>query len=185
LSSPATTLTFDEIVLPDNTALTNQYAGLGVNFSGGFFYNPCPTCTVPPPNGAAPWITDFPGSDTSGGSQLTTISLNSPSDGIAFNFASEFVPYTFTAFLGGSVVGQFSVTVNTTAVNGTSGWGWYGFSNLALDTLQISTTVPAGSANGFEIDNLEFGSAAAVPEPSTFVLMGSGALFFLVRRLRN
>lgn len=186
LSSPASTITFSEIVLPNNTSLTNQYASLGVTFSGGFYYNGCPTCTVPPPNGVAPWIDDFSGTDTSTGSQLATIALNTPTNGIAFNFASELIPYTFTAFLGATQVGQFSVTVNTTAVNGSSGWGWYGFSGVTLDSIRISTTVGGGPTNGYELDNLELGSlGSSVPEPSTMLLSGSVLLLLVTRRLRN
>src|SRR5271167_1751197 len=85
LTSPASTITFSEIILPDNTPLTNQYAGLGVTFSGGYYYNGCPTCVDPPPNGSHPQISDFPGTSTDMGSLLTTISLNSPVNGIAFN----------------------------------------------------------------------------------------------------
>ena len=185
LASPASTITFSEIVLPDGTLLTNQYAGLGVTFAGGFYYNGCPTCVTAPPDGVKPDITDFPNSDTSLGSTLTTISLSNPVNGIAFNFASEFIQYTFTAFLGASQVGQFTVNVNTTAINGVSGWGWYGFDDLTLDSLQISTTVSGGPINGYVIDNLETGTAATpTPEPST-LLLSAGPLLFMVRRFWN
>jgi hypothetical protein len=185
LSSPAITITFSEIVLADNTLLTNQYAGLGVTFSGGYYYNGCPTCVDPPPNGMKPQISDFPGSSTDLGSLLTTISLSSPSNGIAFNFAGEFVPFTFTAYLATAQVGQFTVDINTTAINGVSGWGWYGFDNLTLDSLQISTPVQQGSPNGYVMDNLELGTAQSqTPEPSTLIL-SAGPLLFMARRFWN
>lgn len=190
LSSPASTITFGEIVLPNNAPLTNQYASLGVTFSGGFYYNPCPACAIPPPTGAAPWITDFPSSDTPLGSALTTISFSGPIDGVAFNFASEFQSYTFTAFLGGTDVAQFTVPVGTSAVNGTNGWGWYGFSNVTLDSLQIAGPVPTiGEISGYEIDNLELGpaSASSVPEPSSLILLSTVLLgvAFATRRTRR
>jgi hypothetical protein len=40
LSNPGQTLTFNEVVLPTATVVTNQYTGLGVPFSPLVFYSP-------------------------------------------------------------------------------------------------------------------------------------------------
>ena len=47
-----------EIVLPNDTLLTNQYAGLGVTFSGVWF-NGCTACVTTSPTGAKPDVTNF------------------------------------------------------------------------------------------------------------------------------
>jgi hypothetical protein len=66
--------------------------------------------------------------------------------------------------------------VDTNAINGVSGWGYYGFDGIVLDRIVIA------AGNAFLIDNLETGSP--VPEPTTLLLLGSG-VFGVLRRVKR
>jgi len=169
LASPDQTLTFDEVVLPDSTALTNQYVAFGVTFTS-LFYNGCPGCVTTPPDGAKPDIGNFANSDTTTFNASFSIDFAGPVSGAAFELASNGGPFTLTALLGSTVVDQISVTIDTTAMNGSSGWGFYGFTGETFDNIQLTAN------QALLIDNLQ--TTAAAPEPSTLVL-GSGALVLL------
>jgi hypothetical protein len=164
LASPATTITFEEIVLPQGAVMTNEYAGLGVIFSGGATYDPqhgfFPDASVGNFNGNGccnnPIILDFTVAQTDA----------------AFQFVTNTSPpnSTFSAFLAGSPVDSFSAPTNTTP-------NWFGFTGLLFDEIQIT----GGGNNGaFLLDNLELSNsatdAAAAPEPATFGLMGSALI---------
>jgi hypothetical protein len=174
LVAPFTTIDFSEVAVPDNTPLTSQFAGFGVSFSG-LFYNACPTaCVVTPPSGVKPDIGNFPAAIGEGLVASSTLSFAAAVHGAAFQWAATRASYTFSAYLGTTLVDSFTVAVDTNAINGTSGWGYYGFDGIALDRL----VVEGGAA--FLIDNLESGSP--VPEPTTLLLLGSGVIAVMRRR---
>jgi hypothetical protein len=177
LAAPDQTISFTEIALADDTPLTNEYSALGVTFSG-FFYNGCPVCVTAPPTGSKPDIGNFAGSNTDAFNTNLALTFAAPQDGVAFNFASNFAPFTFSAFLGGSLVEQFTVNVGDPNINGVNGWGWYGFTGITFDSI----TIAAGQA--MLLDDLQ--TQASIPEPSSFLLGGLGcAVFFARSRIRR
>jgi hypothetical protein len=179
LGAPGATLTFDEIVLADNTILTVQYSSQGIQFSG-FVYNGCPGCPTAPPEGTKPDITNFANSDTSTFFPLSAMVFDFPVSGAAFNFASNVGTFTFTAKLGSATVEQFTVNIASSTINGVNGWGWYGFENTLFDAIEIQ----AGAA--FLADHLQYASdTAPVPEPATLILAGSGLAGAWFRRRRQ
>ena len=103
LASPTSNVTMDEVVLPDFTALSNQYASLGVTFAGSF-YNP-QSCAG---------LVGFNGSHcagntaSSGGSNPFTIFFTTAQTGAAMAFATNPGTTTFTAFLQGAQVETFT-----------------------------------------------------------------------------
>ena len=171
LIGPASTIFFNEVILPDNTPLTNEYAGLGVSSFSGFFFNPCTTCVQTPPSGSDPDIGNFANNNTSIFTGLQAIEFTSALNGAAFQFASNGGPFTFTALLGGTIVEQFTGNGNA--------WGYYGFSNVTLDEIQIL------SPSAMLIDNLQLGSAVAVPVPAPLALLGIGLLGLAASRRKS
>ena len=160
LTSPAYTIDFNASIGPDNTVVTNQYAGQNVNFSGfyygngpygggaygdGALYNFYPCCTAPL------WI-----------------NFNTAVNGAAFNFETNDGISTFTAYLNGNQVSTFSgFTSIGTAFN------WYGFNNITLDQIRIDPENVVNGAAG--LDNLQVGSrVVATPEPASLALLGTG-----------
>ena len=188
LSNPNQVLTFSEVVLADNTPLTNQYSTLGVTFAN-FFYNPCQACAKIPPDGVTPDIGNFFGGvpTTATGPYNTSLSIvfSAPVTGAAFDFSSNFGAFSFTARLGSTVVDQISVIIAANTPNGVDGWGYYGFSNDIFDNIQLTAGAPPSDPSCincgiFKIDDLQ----TSVPEPST-VLFGSGALLILALSRRR
>jgi hypothetical protein len=170
LAAPDVVVDFSEMAVPADAALTNQFAALGVTFSG-FFYNGCDaSCATARPAGAKPDITNFNNEEFVTGpfSPIASLSFAAPVRGAAFAWASNRDAYTFRAYLGATLLEDFSVVVNTSAINGSNGWGYYGFDGIMLDRITIE------SDNAFLIDDLEVGTS--VPEPATLLLLGAGLL---------
>ena len=163
ISAPAVTLTFNEVVLPDSTSLTNQYSAYGVTFSG-LYYNPCSGCVVLP---AKPDVGNFTGNNTSTYNSGFDIDFSSNVTGASFRFASNGGTFGFAAYNGATLVDSFSA-------NG-SAWGNYGFENLTFNRIHVS------SPSALLIDNL---SVTAVPEPETYAMLlaGLGVMGAVVRR---
>ena len=162
--SPEVAITFDEIILPGSTVLSDEYASLGVTFSPGLLYNP----------GTANMSDSILGLD---GRRLAnfypvtsvfSIYFVTPvSEAVIGILAPDIT--TFTAFLGGVEVETFQNTRLPQAQ------GFYGFTGITFDEIQIDahSRFDAGRAL---IDNIEFTIAKAIPEPSAAVLFALGFL---------
>jgi hypothetical protein len=92
---------------------------------------------------------------------------------------------TFEAFdHNGFSMGVVTVNLANGSFNGeTSEDRFFG----AIDPLGVSAIKISNSSGGIEIDHLQYGLTAAVPEPETFALMlgGLGVLGFVGRRRRR
>jgi hypothetical protein len=66
--------------------------------------------------------------------------------------------------------------------------GFFGFTaNFLFDTLVVFAGTQPGTAETHDVDNVVYGSAAPVPEPSTYLLMIAGLLaigFIVGRRMK-
>lgn len=158
LASPAVTVTFDEQVLADGTAITS-YQGLG--FSPSLAYNS--------QGGAAfPGITgNYAGNNANTASPFNpfVISFGGDLTAAAFGVATNPATSLFEALNNGSVVESFSAATN---FNG-SGNSFFGFTGITFDAIRVTT----GGDGQMLIDNIQMGTAA-VPEPSSMVLMLAG-----------
>ena len=92
---------------------------------------------------------------------------------------------TFEAFdHAGASMGVVTVHLANGSFNGeTSEDRFFG----AIDPLGITSIKISNSSGGIEIDHVQYGLAAAVPEPETYALMlgGLGLLGFVARRRRR
>jgi len=169
LVSPVTTLTFNEVVLPDGTLLGTQYGAYGVGFAGPV--RQCTSCdfnqtnTNDGPMAAntfSPFTTPFP----VGFSVLFT----TPVTAAAFAVIAG-GPFTLTAKLGGSTVGSVSGT--NIILNSPPGThhNFYGFNTLTFDAIEITSV---GGNAFFAFDNLMIG--ATVPEPALALLLAGPLL---------
>jgi hypothetical protein len=158
LSSPIATLTFSEVALASDTPLTTQFAAFGETFAG-VFYDPQP--------GIFPTVSagNFDGTGTI--DSPFSVFFTSPVTAAALQFVSNPGTSTFTARLGGTTVESFSAATSVATP-----FPFYGFQGITFDEILINA---GGSNNAALIDNIQTGSSAAVPEPTTLLLLGSGA----------
>lgn len=172
LASPGHTVTFEEIVLPEETPVTDQYAGLGVTFSPGLFYNTQPIFF--PTHSLANF--DFMGSVNNPASLLFGEEMSE----VAFAMQTNPGTSTFTALLNGSIVEQFTADTSLSNLPDLSqASNFYGFTGIVFDEIQILSNTAY-----FQIDNLQF-SSTVVPEPSTIALAGLPALLGLGALIRR
>ena len=170
--SPTDDINFSEIALGNFALLTNQYSGLGVQFSG-VWYNGCTECVVASPDGAHPDIANFNNNDVFGFTSATTILFANNVTDVSFAFASNGGTFGLQSFLDGALVESFNF-------NGVV-WQTYGFSSSLFDEIRLSTP------SAMIFDNLGFNSVpVSVPEPTMLSLLGAGLLgAALVRRRRR
>lgn len=189
LANPQTTITFDEIVLPPGTPLTAQYAPLGVEFEPNLYYNPDPNVLNPPDP-------SIPGNNAIGNFVIEDNSIVIPP--IVNTFSLEFTENLTQAAFGAATA--FPATIELTALadgeqletftSQTSGsldpttgqlgppqFVFYGFSDIALDAIQVTleslpNPISGTQFNAIQIDNIQLGIAddqAQVPEPASIV----------------
>lgn len=166
LASPSQVLTFSEVVLPPESLITNQYAGFGVTFSPGMFYNTQPVF-FPTPS-----LANF---NFSGGlSNPSSILFSQDLTEVALAVQTNPGTTTFSALLDNIVVESF--TAGTTLNQASN---FYGFTNIVFDEIRILS-----NTTFFQMDNLQL-SPSSVPEPGTLALLGLGLAGLLVPKRRN
>ena len=124
LAAPGTSLTFSEVVFPNNTTITNQFQGFGVIFSSNIKYNPQTTAF---PNIVGNRLGNFfPIVDQ------FTVSFTSDVAAAAFAMVTNPGTSTFTALLDGAVVESFAAATNFNSAS-----DFYGFSGITFDQIRV------------------------------------------------
>jgi hypothetical protein len=167
LTSPASTLTFDEIVFPQGTAIDSQYTAFGKTFTSFLKYDTQEAASFPGITGhylgnfyirVDPFSIFFV--------NPFSIFFSTQQSEAAFGMATNPAQTTFTALLNGSPVESFSVSTTFDDPN----TGFYGFSGITFNEISIFV-----SSDLALIDNIQTGNAP-IPEPATMLLMGSGLI---------
>jgi len=169
LASPASTITFEEVALAQDAAVTTQFAAYGAVFSGLGI----DTGNVYGGMGA----TGFTGgsyvySNIGAATTPVVISFNSPVSAAAIAAVDQGNTFTVSAYLGG--VGGTLVDTFDISIPFEPGLGFIGFTNEVFDTMTIQGSGALG------LDTLE--SNSAVPEPGTVLLIGLGLIALAARR---
>ncbi len=172
LSNPALVIDFSG--LSDGTAVTTQYAGQGVTFTG---------LTITSQFGSTLGSTTAPAAANFANGQpinaTFTISFSSIRTAADFFLDTDGYGTTITSTLNGRPVE--SVSAGSYASNGAD---YFGFTNSAFDGL----TVAVGGTGTAVIDNLELGGTAVqtVPEPASpgMLVAGLAGLLALGARRR-
>ena len=190
LVNAETLITFDEIVLPPGSVLTDEYASLGVQFEPNLFYNPDPSVLNPPdpsiPSNNAIGNFVIEGASPAPPPTISpfTIALTETQNDVAFAAATAFPgEIELTALLGGVEVESFSASTPgsidpTTGNLGSPAFNFYGFSDIDLDAIEVAVQgapnpVTGQSFDAVQIDNIQLGVADStsntVPESSSIV----------------
>lgn len=157
LTSPQSTITFDEHLLTTGSVVTSEFSDLGITFSPGLYYS----SQTGFPNITGNTVTNF-----GSGSDIFDFSINFLADQseAAFAMVSNGSSWDFTAYLDGSIVESFSEIVNTSVPN------FYGFTGIVFDEIRISSAV-----NDYMIiDNVQLSNVTSVSEPASFALLALG-----------
>lgn len=160
INSPGTTITFDEVVLPNGTALGSSYSSYGLTFSD-MYYNTEPVVfggvSAPVAENFHPIANPF------------SIFFASDQTDAAFNFITNDGETTlFEAYLDGIL------QASGTAVTGISSTDFYGFEDELFDEIRITVSYNVNGAAA--LDNIQFDGTAPVPEVGT---MAGAAVFAL------
>jgi hypothetical protein len=163
LTSPAATITFDTPVYATGTPIMNQYAGQGVTFSPGLFYN------VQPVFFPTPSLANF---DLLGDvNNPVTINFLQDQTGAAFAMQTNPGDSTFTALLNGTPVESFTAPTELSFLPDlTNASNFYGFTGITFNQIEVLSLTTY-----LQIDNLQL-SVSSVPEPSAFVMGSLGSL---------
>ena len=161
LSDPGVVLTFDEVVLPAQTSVTDQYAAYGVTFGPFAMYDE--VGNPGNPNITGNYITNFIANGVA--NRIESIQFDRPVTAAAFAIATQTGTTSFTAYLNGFAVDSGSASTNLTSKD-----NYFGFQNEVFDEISFSV---ASYDLAAVVDNLQF-TFASVPEPTSWILLASG-----------
>ena len=184
----ATTIDFDTLpdgsMLAEHSVLTNQYATWGVTFSGVENGQAVPTYVDTywgtSPAGGNYWSNGLPDNQDNWGPERRDsliISFSTLASGIGFDFFNSQGGSAVTANFygaGSNLLGTEQIT--------TMNWETVSFPYEDVSYLELLQPYDTWF---FNMDNLNYTSAAAVPEPSTFILFGAGLAGAALLRRRN
>jgi hypothetical protein len=185
------TLTFNEIPLTMGDVVTDQYSSFGIIFditTLPFFTESDIRYNVQGGGGGGGFagiIGNYIGS--SGGNPVSMI-FSAPQDQVVFGLASNPRSITFTALLNGIEVESFTIATTGGSFPSVDGQpaGYYGFTGIIFDQINIFSHLTNPVDNRILLDNVAFDgpTPAAVPEPSTMLLIASGLIGLVGLRRR-
>ena len=148
LTNPDQTLIFDEIVLARHAIVTDQYSGLGIEFSPGLIYNIQENLRDSFYNVGGNRIGNFPRAVLNYNAiNPFSIKFLEEQREVAFAMIANPGISSFTALLNGSVVETFSTfTISVSPDN------FYGFTDIVFDEVQIKV---GGLGEPMLLDNLQ------------------------------
>jgi len=174
LSSPSSTITFDEFVLATGTSVDAQYSSLGVTFTPGLNYSPLGSA-ISFPGITGNHIGNFTNFSSASTVNPYSIFFTSNQTEAAIGYATSTpAQSTFSAFLGGVLVESFmEVTTYATTPS------FYGFENILFDEIRVQSNDVA------IMDNIQFGNISNVPAPPALWLIGSSLIGLIGMKRRT
>ena len=166
------TVTLDEVALPDGTVVTTQFSAWGVTFGPGIRI----AAQTFLPEGFSGEYLD----NTGELAEAYSVFFNAPVDAAgAFWEFNENATGTLSAYLNGNLIESFSF-LNLECCTAAD---FLGFQGIIFNELRLTSSVDTS----FILDNIRFSNVdvAAVPEPLSAALFGIGALGIAAARRRK